>query len=145
MTLASRPAPTTDAAVYDLLRECFGIGDWDEDGPMPWHKARMREAAKIKSMRTKRHLSFADFVLIADYCRRRRLQPKTAWELLTHYGMAKVEQRRAMVPELDLEVDMALANERSRPDPDPTWIRRLAAAAGPARREVLEQWRRERG
>lgn len=133
--------PTTDAEVFDMLHDMFGIGDYNEDDDRPWHKARMVEIAKIKAIRTKRRWSFGDFAMVARYCYTQSIPVRKAWDLLQHHGPARLAavnnerlQREERVQEaVSLELRAGLADADD-------WAGRLARATGRGRDELFLEW-----
>jgi hypothetical protein len=137
--------PQTDAELFDLLHRRLGVGDFDESGQVPWFRYRMTEIAKLKSMRTRRSISLADFALTARYCFWHHIKIEATWQLCEHVAAAKQEARANVVTELATQVWEALAVERTSPGPDSsTWIERLLLARGPFRRDVLNKWNEAR-
>lgn len=139
-------APTSDAALFDMLHSLFGIGDFDESADVPWWKFRINEIAKIKAIRRKRNISLADMAMTARYCARHGELVGQSWRLCGFIAEAKREARRIAVPELSAEVTKAIATERALPGPGSVqWVERLLLARGPHRRDVLDEWKRSRG
>ena len=137
--------PKSDAALFDMLHSLFGIGNFDEDGTVPWFRFRMTEIAKLKAIRKRRSITLADYAMTARYCQRHQVQVKESWQLCGFIADAKREARRIAVPELSQEIHDALALERALPGPDSvTWIERLLLTRGPFRREVLDEWKQSR-
>lgn len=138
--------PTSDAEVFDLLHGLFGIGDYAEDDPKPWHKMRMVEISKIKAIAKKRHLSYADFYMLATYCAGRGLPIARTWDLLQHYPAALRERSANARLRPDLvgqQIQAAIDLERMRPD-GVEWVGRLSRAEGTGRASLLADWKRER-
>lgn len=136
--------PTSDAQLFDMLHSLFGIGNFDEQSEQ-WFRFRINETAKLRAIRGRRGISLADFAMTARYCRRQRLMISDSWQVCGHIADAKREARRIGVPELSREVAEAIASERALPGPEADqWVERLLLARGPARREVIDQWKRTR-
>ena len=108
----------------------FGIGDFDDSGPVPWFKFRMVEISKIRAIRKKRQLSFPALAMAARYCYRRHIPIKGVWELVAFIVPAAKAAGRDRVSPLGVEVREAVANERSREDPSPDVGSPAAAGAG---------------
>lgn len=133
--------PQTDAELFDMLHGLFGIGDFDEDDERPWHRFRITEISKIKAMRTKRHISLADFALAARYAYRHRMKINNSWQLPPQILEARREAKATAVSDLSQEIQAAIDAESSSGRPDSEWwVERLMRAAGPYRREVLDEW-----
>ena len=137
--------PKTDAALFDMLHSLFGVGDFDDSGPVPWFKFRMTEIAKLKAIRKHRGITLADLAMTARYCLQHKERVDQTWQLCGFIADAKREARRIAVPELSKQVSAALECERTSPGPDSsTWIERLLLTRGPFRREVLDEWLTDR-
>ena len=136
--------PKRDAQLFDMLHGLFGIGDFDDSGPVPWFKFRMVGISKMRAIRKKRQLSFPALAMAARYCYRRHIPIKGVWELVAFIVPAAKAAGRDRVSPLGVEVREAVANERSREDPSPEWVDRLLRARGEFRRDVLDQWEQAR-
>jgi hypothetical protein len=137
--------PKTDAQLFDMLHELFGIGNFDESGSVPWFRFRITEIAKLKAIRKRRSITLADFAMTARYCQRHQEQVKESWQVCGFIADAKREARRIAVPELSQEIHTALEIERALPGPDSaTWVERLLLTRGLFRREVLDEWKQSR-
>lgn len=137
--------PKTDAQLWDMLHSLLGVGNFDDSGSDPWFHFRMTEIAKLKAMRRKRRISLKELADVARYCVQHGERVDASWQLCGFMADAKREARRIAVPELSKQVSEALACERTSPGPDsPTWIERLLLTRGPFRREVLDEWLKNR-
>lgn len=140
--------PSTDAELFDYLHSLFGWGTYDDLAARetPWWKARGVEIGKIKRSRFKRKVSIATLVLTADYCFRHHITVRNITSLYHHIYDAESEYRvfvrAAESLKLDDLIAEAVAYERS--TGDDTWLDRLLRAQGPARSEVLKEWKSER-
>jgi hypothetical protein len=133
--------PTSDAEVFEMLHGLFGIGDYNEDDPIPWHKARMVEIAKIKAIRTKRRWSFGDFAMVAVYCYHQSIRITKAWDLLQHHGKARLAQVNSDRLRRESRAQDAAALELQVGLPDSEeWAGRLSRATGRGREELLAEW-----
>lgn len=133
--------PRTDAEVFDMIHGAFGIGDYNPDDPTPWHRFRMVEISKIKAIRLKRRWSFADFATTARYCKRHRHRIEKTWDLLQHYGAARLESIDTARAQRDVRVEAAVNAEREAQQPDwEAWVARLELSAGSGRVALLEEW-----
>ena len=128
-----------------MLHGLLGVGDYDDSGDVLWFKFRMTEIAKIKALRRKRRISIDEFAQAARFCYRRRIPVRHTWEVCGFIDAAKKEARKSQPSAVAQTIEVALANERSRPDTDEQWVARLLRARGPARSEVLKEWVKARG
>lgn len=137
--------PQTDAELYDMLRWLFGLGSYDDTGSEPYFKARGMEIGKIKRSRGARKVSIPEMVRAARYCHRHGIAVLYVTELYKHLSAAAREQRELAVPQLQKQIDEAIACERSLAGPDSSdWVSRLSRAQGQYREEVLAEWRQTR-
>jgi hypothetical protein len=131
-----------DAQLWDHLQRLFGVGTWD-DGHEPFWRYRTREAAKIKARRARLHVTVAELVIAADYCKAHRIDIRNAAWLYRHLADAKTwhnqQQRALTAASLDELIADAVAAETTA-DPDSPWIDRLIRAHGPHRQEVYDAW-----
>lgn len=137
--------PTTDAELFDLIHQSFGIGDYDADLPnvTPWHKVRVTEIAKIKAIRKKRNYSIAEMTMLVRYVHRRGYRITRTWDLLQYWYEARRDQVASARPAVEVEIDRALEIERARPDGQ-EWVDRFLLAQGSGREVALQRWRAER-
>jgi hypothetical protein len=137
--------PKSDAELFDMLHEIFGIGDFDETGAVPWFRFRIAEIAKLKAIRKRRSITLADYAMTARYCHRHGERVKESWQVCGFIADAKREARRIAVPALSLDISAALEAERALPGPDSAiWVERLLLTRGPFRRDVLNEWKQSR-
>lgn len=140
--------PSTDAELFDYLHALFGWGTYDDLAARetPWWKARGVEIGKIKRSRFKRKVTIATLALTADYCFRHHITVRNITGLYHYIFDAEAEQRvltrTAESNALDDLIAEAVAYERS--TGDDTWLDRLLRAQGPARSEVLKEWKSQR-
>lgn len=134
--------PQNHSALYDLMQQRFGIGDYDEaDSTLPYWKARGIEIARLKAQMRRRRLTIEDLTKAVWYAEREK-QPITAvWQLCGLVGLAKRAWREHLaIPQTDqrdaLNRAASLAWERG----DHGWAYRLNACDLPSAAVVLEQW-----
>lgn len=133
--------PTSDAEVFEMLHGLFGIGDYNEDDPVPWYKVRTVEIARIKAIRTKRKWSFGDFAMVARYCHAQSVRITKAWDLLQYHGKARLEQVTNDRLSRESRAQEAAALELAVGLPDSQeWAGRLSRATGRGREELLAEW-----
>lgn len=139
--------PTTDAALYDLLRELFGIGTFDDiaGGNERWHQARMREIAKLKAQRNARRTSIRQLAIAALYCHHQRITVLYPSQLFPRITPALTAYRHARQADTD-DPSYTDAIEYERHQPDSPWLDRLLRATGQAHRQhTLTEWKKARG
>lgn len=137
--------PKTDADLFDLIHQLFGIGDWDADiDKQPWHKVRMTEIGKIKAIRRKRRFSVEDFAYLAQFCYRNRRRITKTFDLLEHWPDALRDRTLNARSRIDNEIQAALELEQQREDGQ-EWVERFLLAQGAGRIAALNRWRHERG
>lgn len=141
--------PDTDAGLYDLLQQLFGLGNFDEiaGGNERWHEARMREIAKLKAQRRARHVSVESLAITALYCHRHRIPVIYPSQLYAHILNAHKAHAHARTgttaPGVD-DYDDAIEYERNQPDSE--WLSRLLRATGQVHRQhTLTEWKKARG
>jgi hypothetical protein len=143
-----KPEPTTDAQLFDLVHELFGIGDWDRDlDAKAWHQVRGAEIAKVKAIRKRYNYSIPELAELARFVHDRQYRVAKTWDMLSHYGeFRRVRARERADNErrrLDQDYELALETERGRLDGD-EWVTRLLVSTGIGREEVLRKWHEER-
>lgn len=131
--------PTTDAELFDMLHGLFGLGDYVEGDDKPYHRFRMVEISKIKSMRKKRALGLDQLAATARYLYRRGGHVRNAYGLIEHMGPALRE--RALARQMEVGESMVAASAEARATGQDEWADRLLMAQGSYRQLVLEQWR----
>ncbi len=134
--------PATDARLWDVLHDLYGIGTFDEDGDTPWWKFRATEISKVRACRKKNDRSIADFYITALYCRAHGLDVRAVSWLPRHVNKAwswwdAKAHRLAQTP-ADAYAE-AIRIESA--NPDPTWLHRLLRATPATHEEVLNEWR----
>ncbi len=138
--------PSSPAEAYDMLRFFFGLGDWSDLSEQKWYEARNKEIAKLKSSMTRRRCSLAEVVLAARFCAAHQVTVKYVTDIFKHLADAKAEQRVNARPQLDVEVEAAVAFEQGLADDrSAEWVATLSRAQGTYREGVLAEWRRSRG
>ncbi len=141
---AAEPAniPKTDGALYDLLQELFGIGEYDEvTSEEPFWKFRRREVAKVVATRKKWDTAIADLYVAALYCKAHGHPVRAASWLNRHIKPAwdwwKYDARHGAVDFDDLYAKAIHAEANK---PESTWLSRLLRTAPGFREEVYKQW-----
>lgn len=71
----------SEAALYDLIRERFGVGDYDDSGDVPWFKARNMEISKLRAQMKRRRVSIEDMVIAVWYADREKRPITAVWQL----------------------------------------------------------------
>lgn len=138
--------PETDAQLYDLLRELFGVGTFDDvaGGNERWHEARMREIAKIRAVRRSRRVPADALGIAALYCHSHSIPVLYPSQLYAHIPAAKKAWEHARASRDDDSYDAAVEYERNQPDD--LWLSRLLRATGQAHRQhTLNEWKKARG
>ena len=130
-----------DSDLFDLLHRLFGIGEWDEDGPVPWWKFRQGEAAKIKRSRTARGVALEDLATAAYFCKAHNLDVRAVTWLYRHIMPALRWQalRDAREANRYLDEEMARALQWEYEHMEDGWYDRLSRAQD--RALVLSQWK----
>lgn len=137
--------PSTPAEVFDMIHGLFGIGDYSEDDPDPWHRFRMVEISKIKAIQKKRRWTCAEFASAARYCHRHGITITKTWDLLPFHGQAAIEDIQNARLRKEAALQEAVALERSVGwDDSSEWANRLELSSGRGREELLEEWRETR-
>lgn len=138
MTAADRPE--TPAELYDLLREYFGIGDWDDSKPkMPYFRARMTEISKLKAMLKRRRCTVAEVAIAAEYARREYKPIHAAWQVFVLVPEALSAQRaldRQSQPDL-----LAEAISEAVEAGEMAWADRLMRVGPHDAADVLNAWK----
>lgn len=139
-----KPDPETDAQLFDLVHELFGVGDWDRDlDAQPWHKVRMAEIAKVKAIRKRYNYSITELTELARFVHERQYRVTKTWDLLQHYPAYRRQRAVNARLRLDQEFEEILEVERGRLDGD-EWVTRLLLSQGIGREELVRKWREER-
>ena len=131
-----------EGALYDLMQQRFGIGDYDDLSGEPYWKARNIEISKLKGQMRRRRLSVEDLRTAVEYATVTGRPIKAVWqlcELVTEAKKARRDATRNVMAEdtrRDLEVAAAEAHERG----DHGWAARLYAADIKSAPVVLQQW-----
>lgn len=140
-----KPEPITDAQLFDVLAELFGIGDWDPDlDDMAYFRMRTTEIAKIKAIRRKRNYSITEFAALARYVHSRGHRIARTWDLLEYWPEFRRSQAANARLQSEAEFERALEIERARPDGQGWAERLLMSYPGPGRDAVMREWREER-
>ena len=138
--------PTTDAALYDILRELFGIGSFDEiaSDNERWHEARGREIAKLRAQRQARRVDPQMLALAAYYCHAHGITILYPSQLYGHITTAARAAKRGGMTNAGIEgYDEAIEYERHQPNSP--WLSRLLRATGQAhRQQTLDEWKKAR-
>lgn len=138
--------PTTNAEVFEMLHGLFGIGDYADDDPIPWHKMRMTEISKIGAISKKRRLAPEDFAMLARYAVHHGKRITKTWDLLQFYGPALRERAAEIRQRPDQSIEAAVEAERAIGDAlTGQWVDRLYLARGDGQRAVLQEWAAARG
>lgn len=119
-----------------------------QPGDVPLFRLRIVEAAKLKRKRATRptYYTEANFMLALKYCRQEHVCVSPVGVL--SYVQAALERANAPQTFEDIEdgISAALTYEKEvQPPGYRQWIVRLTRASGTARRQVYEEWQRERG
>jgi len=135
------PELSTEAALYDYLREQFGIGEYDATGTVPYWRARNTEIAKLRSTMRRRRVSIEEMLIAVWYADRTRRPITAVWQLCELVMEAKREYRKAHA---DTSTRDALNNaaRQAYAAGDFEWADRLFAADLSTADEVLAQWDR---
>ena len=140
-----KPDPESDAQLFDLVHEMFGIGDWDRDlDAKAWHQVRMAETAKIKAIRARYNYSLEELAELARFVHGRGEHITKTWDLLRHYPSYRRQRAVNVRLRLNQDFEEILEIERGRPDGD-EWVTRLLLSTGTGREDLLRKWHEERG
>ena len=135
----------TPTALYERLREMFGLGDFDEEtSAVPYHQWRIREVAKLKAMLNKRRVPPERLLLAAEYAVAERKPITEAWQLFDLILPALVDLRRREREENRTSTgdDIRAAIGESIESEEDLWTDRfLRLTPGPEADQVLAEWR----
>lgn len=140
--MSQETAPKTPSAMWDLLHVWFGIGSYDDiASTRPWHRERMVEVAKLKSLLKSRRASLAEVYIAARYARQHHKPIHATWQVFAlipeamrdRYQAAAAARRETAHDDLGRAITEAL--EAGEPD----WAERLMRAENPE--TVLAAWR----
>lgn len=131
-------------ALYERLREDFGLGDYDEERDGEYHQWRIREVAKLKAMCSKRNVPPERLALTAEYCRQSGIVVKKPWELFDHITKALIQLRK----DERAQRNAAAVNELQRASADAlergelAWFERFLRMkpGSPEADQVLTEW-----
>ena len=135
--------PETEAELYDLLQEMFGIGTYDEAvGSQAWHRARMVEVMKIKGLCRRRRASVKQVAIAAWYAKQNRLPIRHSVRLFAlipeamraYNAELRATEREAQERELNQAIVTAMRTGRQ------DWADRMMRASGKDVRGVLDEW-----
>lgn len=139
-------APSTPAAMYDLLHVWFGIGTYDDiASSRPFHRERMVEIAKLKALLKSRRASLAEVYYAACYAREHKKPIHATWQVFAlipeatraRWQEATHTRRAERWRDLDTAIQEALeAGEDA-------WAERLLRADD--HQKAIEEWRSRRG
>lgn len=135
--------PATDAALFERLREMFGLGDYDEGNAdeQPYWKFRAREVAKVKASRKKWDVAIPELYVAALFCKAHGKTIRAVSWLPRHIADAwRWWDANNAKPAREFEDLYAQAIRREAENPDATWLNRLLRAAPAYREEVYKQW-----
>lgn len=132
-----------EGALYDLMQQKFGIGDYDDLSGEPYWKARNVEISKLKGQMRRRRLSVEDLTIAVEFAVAQGRAITGVWQLCDLVGVAKKAQRDAnrvtAHASLIEEKNAAAAEAFARGDEG--WAARIYAADSKSAPIVLEQWR----
>ena len=139
---------TTEGELFDLLRQRFGIGEWDEETHgerIPYWRFRNTEISKLKGMIRKRRTSVADLALAADYAVETKTKISNPFALLALIQPAKKAARDARVtPRAEIHQRLVEAAGQAQAAGDEAWATRLFSADPAAGEAVLAEWEASR-
>jgi hypothetical protein len=135
--------PKTEAALYDLLQQRFGIGSWDEaTAKVPFYRARMTEISKLKAMMKRRRVRIEEIVLAADYASARQIPIRETWQIFELVPDALKDQR--MNGRADIEERLQKAAEEAMALGRQDWAVRLYNTDRRSGEAVLAEWEQQR-
>lgn len=120
---------------------------WEADASKPdWLRYNI-EAAKLRKRVESQRFTEADMMLVLRWAQRERkvLSPSN---LTYHVDQARkaAGRRNDSVPlQIDQAISVAVQHEYEHHPDDMTWVRRLTRAVGPARHDVINEWKEARG
>lgn len=136
---------STHAALFDFLRQTFGIGDYDEMFGQPWHEARIREIGKLKTQMRRRRIDVEDAHQAAIYARDHRLPITEAWQIFDLVDRVRLERAKALrAARFERQrdgLDAALAEAHAAGDH--TWVARLLNADPRELPDLINEWRQQ--
>src|SRR6478735_6520650 len=136
-----KPDPETDAQLFDLVHELFGVGDWDPDlDTKAWFQIRGAEIAKVTAIRKRYNYSIQEMTALARFVHERQYRVTKTWDLLQHYPAYRRQRAVNARQRLDQEFEEILEIERGRLDGD-EWVTRLLLSTGNGREELVRKWR----
>lgn len=134
--------PSTPAKMIDKLHELFGIGESDDiAGNVPWHRDRMIQIAKLKSMLKSRRATLTEVNIAADYAAAHGRPVHEVWQVFALIPEAmrdrfqNVRRNAEGVKHAEIEAAVEEAIEQGEHE----WAERLMRAHNPG--EVLAEWR----
>lgn len=141
--------PETPAALYDLLRERFGIGGYDEiaNPEPPFYAQRMREIAKLRAQLRARRATPRQVAVAAWYAAENGARIRYTSELfklipeaMRAYNHALAEQaRQRTLSRREEVIDAAIeAGEHD-------WAARLIRADAKAAAALIAEWEARHG
>lgn len=133
--------PESEAKLYDLLQEKFGLGDWGPDSTEPWYVARNRETSKLRSMMRRRRMTREDVAVAAWYAERQHLPIAALWQVLDLVTEAKKAYRERDEPNADAREELLAAALQAHQAGEHDWAERLYAADPRQAADVLSAWR----
>lgn len=144
--------PRTATDVVVMVENQLG---WDPNvlvtQERPLWRVRAVEAGKLNAAmkRQPRTVTLENLGRAVDYCRRHKIEVKSPYGVVYHIkdALAEVVQPpRASNAEVEAGMEAAIRREQQRGDAESAeWVARLTRAVGPAREDLLNEWRVSRG
>lgn len=122
--------PKSPAAMVDKLHEWFGIGTYDDiASERPFHRERMVEIAKLKSLLKSRRASMTEVWIAALYAREHGKPVHQTWQVF------------ALIPEA-MRDRFRLATADRREESDADWVAAIQEALDAGEQEWAERLQR---
>lgn len=137
--------PTTWPQVHDLLQQMFGIGTYDSIArpDPPWHRTRMNEISRLKSMGTKRHARPEQVGMAAWFAVQTGVHVRKSHLLFPLIPKAQVAWNRAQAEakqeEARLVMDDLIAEALEAGESQ--WAERFIRASPAELPALIEKWR----
>jgi hypothetical protein len=134
----------TSGELYDLLREMFGIGDYDPVATTrPWHRVRAIEVGKLNRMLKARHCTPDEVYLAARYAQQRRTPITATWQVFELVPEAlkahRLEREATRLTALHEQVWQATRDALAAGETE--WADRLTRTPDTHAEQVLQEWR----
>lgn len=131
--------------LMEIVVGCENYLGWQPGPGVPMWKARSAEIGKLRKAidRGNRDVTLANLALALEYSRRKRIPIKSPSGLLHRIEEAlELSYIPPAVSDLTAAITQAIGWEQDRDDEQSLrWIHRLTRAGGPARADVITEWK----